>query len=180
MFAVRNRMVDISSNFSSKNGTKCECGEIEDMVHIYECKTTCNSLQTNIQWKPKGTNFGKHKIFRKFENKSYDEKTKSPMWSVWPTVMSNNSRGSIKKNHRNIIICNNNYVCFMFVFFIIIQSNEPMNFPSSRHFIQKTNICCKAVVVNCFLVVWVEHLIVFKVFVDLSVIGSLCQIRHLD
>ena len=51
MFAVRNRMVDIPTNFSSKNETKCECGEIEDMVHIYECKTFCDNKQPVIPYK---------------------------------------------------------------------------------------------------------------------------------
>ena len=51
MFAVRNRMVDIPTNFSSKNETKCQCGEIEDMVHIYECKIFCDNKQPKIPYK---------------------------------------------------------------------------------------------------------------------------------
>ena len=38
LFAVRNRMIDIPSNFSSNCEAKCECGAIENMKHIYECK----------------------------------------------------------------------------------------------------------------------------------------------
>ena len=38
MFAVKNSMIDIPANFSSKIEVKCECGANEDMVHIYECE----------------------------------------------------------------------------------------------------------------------------------------------
>ena len=40
LFSIRNRMIDISSNFSSKQKTMslCFCGNKENMKHIYECK----------------------------------------------------------------------------------------------------------------------------------------------
>ena len=38
MFAVKNAMINIAANFSSKSEIKCGCGAIEDMVHIYECE----------------------------------------------------------------------------------------------------------------------------------------------
>ena len=40
LFSMRNRMVDIPSNFvsSEKNESKCLCGEKENMRHIYSCK----------------------------------------------------------------------------------------------------------------------------------------------
>ena len=40
LFSIRNKMVKISSNFSSKqnNTSKCICHETEDMEHIYVCK----------------------------------------------------------------------------------------------------------------------------------------------
>ena len=38
MFAIKNSMINIPSNFSSKSETKCECGEQENMAHIYECQ----------------------------------------------------------------------------------------------------------------------------------------------
>jgi hypothetical protein len=40
LFSIRNRMVNISSNFSSKQKNKslCFCGNYENMKHIYECK----------------------------------------------------------------------------------------------------------------------------------------------
>ena len=41
IFAVRNRMVNIPFNFSSNCEYKCECGEKEDMNHIYQCDLYC-------------------------------------------------------------------------------------------------------------------------------------------
>ena len=39
MFAVKNRMIEISANFPKGNlETKCQCGKIEDMAHIYICE----------------------------------------------------------------------------------------------------------------------------------------------
>ena len=38
MFAVRNKMINIPANFSSKIESKCECGKPEDMQHIYDCE----------------------------------------------------------------------------------------------------------------------------------------------
>ena len=35
MFAVKYSMVDIPANFTSKNETKCVCGETEEMIHMY-------------------------------------------------------------------------------------------------------------------------------------------------
>jgi hypothetical protein len=39
LFGMRNKMLDIPSNFNSKSEDKCECGEISDMEHIYYCDT---------------------------------------------------------------------------------------------------------------------------------------------
>ena len=50
MFEIRNRMVNIQSNFSSKNETRCECGKTEDMVHIYECEIFCDNKQPTIPY----------------------------------------------------------------------------------------------------------------------------------
>ena len=48
IFAIRNRMIPIESNFPNKHQNKEEkcqkCGEIENMKHIY----TCNNIQENI------------------------------------------------------------------------------------------------------------------------------------
>ena len=38
IFAIRNRMVNIPFNYSSNCEYKCECGEREDMNHIYQCE----------------------------------------------------------------------------------------------------------------------------------------------
>ena len=39
IFAMRNRMTNISANFrSNKETNKCVCGQTEQMAHIYECK----------------------------------------------------------------------------------------------------------------------------------------------
>ena len=40
LFEMRNRMVDIPSIFlkSENNKSKCMCGKIEDIQHIYECE----------------------------------------------------------------------------------------------------------------------------------------------
>ena len=43
-------MVNIPSNFSSKNETKCECGKTKDMVHIYECEIFCDNKQPTIPY----------------------------------------------------------------------------------------------------------------------------------
>ena len=38
MFAVKNSMIEIPANFSSKCEIKCKCGVKEDMDRIYNCK----------------------------------------------------------------------------------------------------------------------------------------------
>ena len=38
LFAIKNKMIDIPSNFSSKIENRCQCGEIENMEHIYICE----------------------------------------------------------------------------------------------------------------------------------------------
>jgi hypothetical protein len=51
IFAIRNRMVIIPSNFpNGKEVEKCPCGQIEDMKHIYQCKLWNNENEMN---KPK-------------------------------------------------------------------------------------------------------------------------------
>ena len=39
LFAIKNKMIDIPSNFSSRIETRCQCGSIENMEHIYLCQT---------------------------------------------------------------------------------------------------------------------------------------------
>ena len=37
-FEIKNSIINIPSIFSSKIETKYECGELENMAHIYECR----------------------------------------------------------------------------------------------------------------------------------------------
>ena len=45
IFEIRNKMIDISENFSTKSKIekKCVCGNLENMEHIYYCKYLNNS-----------------------------------------------------------------------------------------------------------------------------------------
>ena len=54
MFSVKNRMIEISENFHGKDmDNKCSCGQLETILHIYNCETldteekTPPSFQTN-------------------------------------------------------------------------------------------------------------------------------------
>ena len=50
MFSIRNRMLDIPYNFPGKNKhSECECGETEDMSHIYNCEML-NKNETNLSY----------------------------------------------------------------------------------------------------------------------------------
>ena len=49
VFAMRNKMVNIPANFSSKAEFKCQCGNKEDMEHVYSCKIL-NSETTDIHY----------------------------------------------------------------------------------------------------------------------------------
>ena len=50
MFSIRNRMLDIPYNFPGKNKhNECECGETEDMSHIYNCEML-NKNETNLSY----------------------------------------------------------------------------------------------------------------------------------
>ena len=50
MFAIRNKMVNIPANFSSKSEIKYICGEKEEMSHIYECITLSDKQQKLIPY----------------------------------------------------------------------------------------------------------------------------------
>ena len=69
LFAVRNKMINIQSNFSSKCEVKCECGEKETMNHIYECKLYNNDRKTTIQYEKvyNGNLKQKIEIYKKFK-----------------------------------------------------------------------------------------------------------------
>ena len=71
IFSIRNRMVDIPSNFSSKeeNESKCLCGEMEDMKHIYYCKYLNSEDPEESYEKLFGENIQiQAKVFKRFEN----------------------------------------------------------------------------------------------------------------
>ena len=70
LFAIRNRMVEISSNFSkSEVKPTCVCGETESMKHVYICgtineKTVESEMFENIY---NGNMRKQIEVFRKFE-----------------------------------------------------------------------------------------------------------------
>ena len=70
LFGIRNRMVEISSNFS-KSEVKpiCVCGEIESMKHVYICeKLNENTDQSEEYENIYNGNIRKQiEVFRKFE-----------------------------------------------------------------------------------------------------------------
>ena len=68
IFAIRNRMINIPVNYSSnKEIHKCECGQIEEMSHIYECKNL-NSEKSNLKYEYIYTDNIEHikKVYRRF------------------------------------------------------------------------------------------------------------------
>ena len=70
LFSIRNRMVDICSNFSkSEVKPTCVCGEIESMKHIYICeilneKKVQSEVYENIY---NGNTRKQIEVFRKFD-----------------------------------------------------------------------------------------------------------------
>ena len=71
MFAIKNRMVQISYNFSqNKNIDSCLCGEEETMKHIYSCKLLNKQEEHQLPYKKIFIgNFGEQiTIFRIFQN----------------------------------------------------------------------------------------------------------------
>ena len=71
IFAIRNRMINIPSNFVSKekNNIKCICENIEEMKHIYECQYL-NETKPDIQYEAifHGTIHEQKKILKRFKN----------------------------------------------------------------------------------------------------------------
>ena len=69
LFGVRNMMTDIPSNFSrGEKETQCQCGQREDMEHIYECEIY-NEEQVNLPYKKiyNGSINEQIAVFRQFE-----------------------------------------------------------------------------------------------------------------
>ena len=70
MFAIKNRMIDIPSNFpKSKSESFCVCGNIENMTHIYNCEML-NNDEPNFKYDKilNGNICEQIEIFRRFEN----------------------------------------------------------------------------------------------------------------
>ena len=69
LFAVRNRMVNIPNNFSSKCDFKCVCGKMEDMKHIYICEKLNGQKQPILQYDKifNGNLNEQIEVYRKFE-----------------------------------------------------------------------------------------------------------------
>ena len=78
MFATRKKMVEISTNFPTKyTNNRCECGEIEEMVHIYNCEMFVK-LPIPYEKIYNGNIQEQIEVFKKFEEKmSEREKLKN-------------------------------------------------------------------------------------------------------
>ena len=70
IFAIRNRMINIPSNFISreKNENKCVCGNKEEMKHIYEC-TNLNMKKVEVRYEKifNGTITEQKQILQRFK-----------------------------------------------------------------------------------------------------------------
>ena len=69
LFAVRNRMINIPNNFSSKCDFKCVCGQREDIKHVYICEKLNGQKQPIIQYEKifNGNLKEQIEVYRKFE-----------------------------------------------------------------------------------------------------------------
>ena len=67
MFAIKNRMTKIPANFGNKEA-KCLCGDIETMLHIYNCESL-NQNKTQIPYNEifNGNLESQIEIFRRME-----------------------------------------------------------------------------------------------------------------
>ena len=95
MFAVKNSMIGIPANFSSKCEIKCDCGVKEDMDHIYNCKLY-NMKKPEIPFEKifRGNLNEQIMVFKKFsqnmEKRSNMKQTSNPrdpcdplLYSLW-------------------------------------------------------------------------------------------------
>ena len=70
LFAVKNKMIDIPSNFPkgrSESETICFCGQREDMNHIYECDIYNEEVFSNYEEIYNGEINEQITIFKRFE-----------------------------------------------------------------------------------------------------------------
>ena len=71
VFSIRNKMVKIASNFTSrKNNTyKCICEQKEDMLHIYTCRyLNSENAEVNYEYIYHGNVEQQKSVLRRFEN----------------------------------------------------------------------------------------------------------------
>ena len=100
LFAVKNRMIEIPSNFpKSKIKSDCSCGQEEDMTHIYNCEIL-NSEKPNLKYDRifNGSICEQIEVFNRFEenmkkreNILNEKRTISP--SDPPVIHCSNSNG---------------------------------------------------------------------------------------
>ena len=72
MFSIRNRMINIKSNFKQRNEEeKCMCGDKETMEHIWNCKLLNKERNENKKYEIifNGNLTEQTRIFGKFEEK---------------------------------------------------------------------------------------------------------------
>ena len=70
MFEIKNKMLDISTNFPTKYpNNKCVCGEIETMEHIYQCGLFGLLPEISYEKIYNGSIQEQIKVFRSFEKK---------------------------------------------------------------------------------------------------------------
>ena len=70
VFSIRNKMVKISSNFTSRenNTSKCICQQTEDMLHIYKCKyLNSENAEVNYEYIYHGNIEEQKTVLRRFE-----------------------------------------------------------------------------------------------------------------
>ena len=70
LFSIRNRMVDIPSNFpKGRKEFKCLCGEKENMKHIYQCELLSQKKEKSFEYEKifNGTINQQTEIFRKVQ-----------------------------------------------------------------------------------------------------------------
>ena len=85
LFAIKNRMINIPNNFSSKSEYRCECGDIETMSHIYECQQYNEEKEPTIPYEKNFTgNLNEEiQVYKRFsENLRKREQQKQQVFPV--------------------------------------------------------------------------------------------------
>ena len=71
LFSIRNRMIEISENFPNKQiEDKCPCGQLETIIHIYNCETLNTGERITIEYEQiyNGKLQDQIRIFEKLES----------------------------------------------------------------------------------------------------------------